>query len=207
MINLLLFSILFIYFFKNSNNQLINCLFETTFLINSENWTIIGNKKPNHVLHQTINIDNKMSNYITAKDDLINVDYKNKNDKDLWYFKSPLIRLPSGKKPFLLSFTMRSFLGDFKKLNYCHAIIKIRSKSNIFFYPYVKKYDGNIETFNIPLLNELWFLEDVNNHININNNNNNILLDSIFNDEFQIEILGDWTQGVEIIGLDNIKIL
>jgi hypothetical protein len=83
----------------------------------------------------------------------------------------------------------------------------------------VKKYDGNIETFNIPLLNELWFLEDVNNHININNINNNnnnnnnnninnnILLDSIFNDEFQIEILGDWTQGVEIIGLDNIKIL
>ena len=207
MINLFLFSILFIYFFKNSNNQLINCLFETTFLINSENWTIIGNKKTNNVLHQTINIDNKMSNYITAKDDLINVDYKNKNDKDLWYFKSPLIRLPFGKKPFLLSFTMRSFLGDFKKLNYCHALIKIRSKGNTFFYPYVKKYDGNIETFNIPLLNELWFLEDNNNNNNTNNNNNNILLDSIFNDEFQIEILGDWTQGVEIIGLDNIKIL
>ena len=204
MINLLLFSILFIYFFKNSNNQLINCLFETTFLINSENWTIIGNKKPNNVLHQTINIDNKMSNYITAKDDLVNVDFKNKNDKDLWYFKSPSIRLPSNKKPFLLSFTMRSFLGDFKKLNYCHALIKIRSKGNTFFYPYVKKYDGNIETFNIPLLNELWFLEDNNNN---NNNNNNILLDSVFHDEFQIEILGDWTQGVEIIGLDNIKIL
>ena len=191
----MLFSILFIYFFKNSNNQLINCLFETTFLINSENWTIIGNKKPNYVLHQTINIDNKMSNYITAKDDLINVDYKNKDDKDLWYFKSPLIRLPSGKKPFLLSFTMRSFLGDFKKLNYCHALIKIRGKHTTFSYPYVKKYDGNIETFNVPLINSLWVSKD------------NSLLDSVFQDEFQIEILGDWTQGVEIIGLDNIKIL
>jgi hypothetical protein len=196
MINLLLFSLLFIYFFKDSHNQLINSLFETTFLIDNENWIITGNKKQETVLHQVYNIDNKMSNYIIAKDNLVNVDWKNKDDKDLWYFKSPQIKLPSlSRKPFLLSFTMMSFAGDFTKLNYCQALIKIKGKHTTFSYPYVKKYDGNIETFNIPLINSLWVSKD-----------NKSLLDSVFKDEFHIEILGDWTRGVEIIGLDNIQI-
>ena len=73
--------------------------------------------------------------------------------------------------------------------------IKIIGKRGTFFYPYVKKYDGNIETFNVPLINSLWV-----------SNDNTSLLDSVFKDEFQIEILGDWTRGVEIIGLDNIQI-
>jgi hypothetical protein len=59
----------------------------------------------------------------------------------------------------------------------------------------VKKYDGNIETFHVPLINSLWVSK-----------NNTSLLESVFKDEFQIEILGDWTRGVEIIGLDNIQI-
>jgi hypothetical protein len=89
---------------------------------------------------------------------------------------------------------MMSFAGDFTKLNYCHALIKIRGKHTTFSYPYVKKYDGNIETFNVPLINSLWVSKD------------NSLLDSVFKDEFHIEILGDWTRGIEIIGLDNIQI-
>ena len=137
-----------------------------------------------------------MSNYIVAKDNLVNVDWKHKDDKDIWYFKSPPIKLPNySRKPFLLSFTMMSFAGDFTKLNYCNSLIKIRGKHNTFLYPYVKKYDGNIETFNVPLINSLWVSKD-----------NNSLLDSVFQDEFHIEILGDWTRGIEIIGLDNIQI-
>ena len=194
MMDLLLFSLLFIYFFKDSHNQLINSLFETTFLIDNENWIITGNKKQEPVKHQDYIYDNKMSNYIVAKDNLINVDWKNKDDKDLWYFRSPSIKLPSLRKPFLLSFTMMSFAGDFTKLNYCHALIKIKGKHTTFSYPYVKKYDGNIETFHIPLINSLWVSKD------------NSLLEKVFEDEFQIEILGDWTRGVEIIGLDNIQI-
>jgi hypothetical protein len=197
MINLLLFSLLFIYFFKDSNNKLIDSIFETNFLIDNENWFITGNKKLEPVKHQKYNYGNKMSNYIVATDNLVNVDWKNKDDKDLWYFKSPPIKLQfdSSKKPVLLLFTMMSFAGDFTKLNYCHALIKIIGKRGTFFYPYVKKYDGNIETFNVPLINSLWV-----------SNDNTSLLDSVFEDEFQIEILGDWTRGVEIIGLDNIQI-
>ena len=205
MINMALFCVLFLYFFKDTHTHkhLVNIMFESSFLIHGEDWIIIGNKKQDLALHQSITIDNKMSNYITAKDNLINVDWKNKDDKDLWYFKSPPIRLQSlekNRRPFLLSFTMRSFAGDFKQLNYCNSIIKIRGKKATFIYPYVKKYDGKMETFNIPLLNELWVLDG-------SDTTNNILLESIFNDEFRIEILGDWTRGIEIIGLDNIQIL
>ena len=182
MINSALFCVLFLYFFRDTHTHkhLVNIMFESSFLIHGEDWIIIGNKKQDLALHQSITIDNKMSNYITAKDNLINVDWKNKDDKDLWYFKSPPIRLPS--------------------LNYCNSIIKIRGKKATFIYPYVKKYDGKMETFNIPLLNELWVVDG-------SDTTNNILLESIFNDEFRIEILGDWTRGIEIIGLDNIQIL
>jgi hypothetical protein len=34
-----------------------------------------------------------------------------------------------------------------------------------------------------------------------------INFDTIFEGEFEIEILGDWTRGVEVIGLDNVKII
>jgi hypothetical protein len=204
MINTALFCVLIIYFFKDSHNHIINVLFKNSFLIDGEDWIIIGNKKTEFALHQAINIDSKMSNYIVGKDNLINVDWKNKDDKDLWYFKSPPIKLPNSKVS-LLTFTMRSFSGDFSKLNYCHALIKICGKTDTFIYPYVKKYDGKMMEFNIPLINKLWILEDKNNK-NKNNNNNN-LFDNVFKDEIQIEILGDWTHGVEIIGIDNIQIL
>jgi hypothetical protein len=143
-----------------------------------------------------------MSHYIIAKDDLINVDSKNKDDKNLWYFRSPPIKLTLGKpvkkKPMLLTFTMTSFMGDFRNLNRCSALIKIiDAKSDTIFYPYVKKYDGNIESFNVPLRNDLWYNEDVNKVVDF---------DTIFEGAFKIEILGDWTQGVEVIGLDNVII-
>ena len=162
----------------------------------------------NTILHQPYSLQqqdndnngNCMSHYIIAKDDLINVDSKNKDDKNLWYFRSPPIKLTLGKqekkKPMLLTFTLTSFMGDFRHLNRCSALIKIICKSgDTIFYPHIKKYDGNIETFNVPLINSLWVSKDNNN-----------LLDSVFQDEFHIEILGDWTRGIEIIGLDNIQI-
>jgi hypothetical protein len=143
-----------------------------------------------------------MSHYIIAKDDLVNVDSKNKDDKNLWYFRSPLIKLtlgkPYNKNPMLLTFTLTSFMGDFRNLNRCSALIKIiDAKGDTIFYPHMKNYHGNMVSFNIPLRNELWYNEDVNKDVNF---------DTIFDNNFKIEILGDWTRGVEVIGLDNVII-
>jgi hypothetical protein len=51
-------------------------------------------------------------------------------------------------------------------------------------------------SFNVPLRSELWY-NDAETKVNF---------DSIFDAEFEIEILGDWTRGVEVIGLDNVII-
>ena len=203
--NIFLF-ILALFIIKNYRS-LGKVFYENTFLLGSEGWIITGNKlEDNTILHQHYSLQQRdnncfksMTHYITAKDNLINVDAKNKDDKNLWYFKSPPIKLPFGKtngKPVLLTFTMTSFMGDFHNMNYCSALIKIKSNGATFFYPYLK-YDGNMVTFNIQLINELWY-NDAETKINF---------DTIFEGEFEIEILGDWTRGVEVIGLDNIKII
>lgn len=192
----------FLWFFIQNINCQPSIIFEHNFLLNSQNWIIVGNKHNSPVLHQPYSlIDNYnvMSNYITAKDDLINVDYKHKNDKNLWFFKSPPIKLiiQKNRKPFLLTFTMTSFIGDFNKLNHCSAFIKIYSKGVTFFYPPTNNYDGNMVSFNIPLINKLWHTED----------GKQAQIDTIFDEKFEIEIFGDWTTGVEVIGLDNVRII
>ena len=181
--------------------------YENTFLLGSEVWIITGNKLESDALHQAYtllqrdnNCNTQMSRYITGKDDLVNVDSKNKDDKNLWYFKSPPIKITLDKtsgKPVLLTFTLTSFMGDFRHLNRCSALIKIKLiNGNTFSYPYVVKYDGNMVSFNVPLRGELWY-NDAETKVNF---------DSIFDAEFEIEILGDWTRGVEVIGLDNVII-
>lgn len=200
--------LLALYFLKN-HHILGNVFFENTFILSNEGWILTGNKLDNTILHQPYSLQstnhggNSMSQYIIAKDDLVNVDSKNKDDKNLWYFRSPSIKLtldkPGSKKPMLLTFTLTSFMGDFRKLNRCSALIKIIDvNGGTIYYPYIKKYDGNMVSFNIPLRNDLWYNEDVKSAVNF---------DTIFDNAFRIEILGDWTQGVEVIGLDNVKII
>ncbi len=181
--------------------------YENSFLLGSEGWIITGNKLESDALHQSYtllqrdnNCNTQMSRYITGKDDLVNVDSKNKDDKNLWYFKSPPIKISHDKttgKPVLLTFTLTSFMGDFRNLNRCSALIKIKVvNGKTISYPYVTNYDGNMVSFNVPLRGDLWY-NDAETKVNF---------DTIFDAEFEIEILGDWTRGVEVIGLDNVII-
>jgi hypothetical protein len=204
-----IFLVIIALFFIKNHNILGKVFFENSFLLGSEGWILTGNKLDNTILHQpyilqdNINSGISMAHYIIAKDDLVNVDSKNKDDKNLWYFRSPQIKLtldkPCSKKPLLLTFTITSFMGDFRKLNSCSALIKIIDvNDDTIYYPYMTKYDGSMVSFNIPLINDLWYNEDINKEVNF---------DTIFENAFRIEILGDWTQGVEVIGLDNVRII
>jgi hypothetical protein len=196
-------------------------LYQHKFLLDNENWFIIGNKNYEPAVHQSYNIDKSLSHYIMFKDNLINVDSVNKNDRTLWYFKSPDILIneeykPGSnqniknkkilKTPKLLTFTMNSFVGDFNKLNENVALVKLKNKNNnkilVFKAP---QYDGNSREFNVPFISSLWERED-------NNKSNNLVvtqeeLNNMFIGTFSIEILGDWTQGMEVVGLDNVIIM
>lgn len=211
-----IFLLLIAFFIYTNLNTLGKVFYENNFILDNEGWIVTGNKIKDSILHQTYSLQSSlqsslqcdgicktiMSHYIIAKDDLVNVDSKNKDDKNLWYFKSPPIKITLGnKKPMLLTFTLISFMGDFRKLNRCSALIKIiHSKGETIYYPYMTKYDGNMMTFNIPLRNDLWHNENANEKAGVD-------FDTIFENAFEIEILGDWTQGVEVIGLDNVQII
>ena len=77
----------------------IEILYQNKFLLDNEQWSIIGNKNYEPAVHQSYNIDKDLSHYIMFKDNLINVDSVNKNDKTLWYFRSPDIFINEEYKP------------------------------------------------------------------------------------------------------------
>jgi len=192
-------------------------LYQHKFLLDNEQWSIIGNKNYEPAVHQSYNIDKSLSHYIMFKDNLINVDHKNKNDKTLWYFRSPDILIneeykpgttifvkKQAKIPKLLTFTMNSFQGNFNKLNENVALVKIKNKNTCLVFK-APQYDGNSREFNVPFVSVLWEREHT-----FNNNKKSLTqeeLNNMFIGTFSIEILGDWTQGMEVVGLDNVIIM
>jgi len=153
-----------------------------TFLLDNEGWTIVGNKRTMEAKHQNLCMGPKMSNYIFGTDDLVNVDSKNRDDKNLWYFRSPPIHLV--KRPVLMVFTITSFSGDFTKLNAGVPSVKITGADNLIFSFDKAVFDGKMTTINVPFV-----------YTN----------EKIFQKPFVVEILGDWTRGIETVAIDNVE--
>jgi len=160
----------------------------TTFLLDNEGWTIVGNKRIIEAKHQNYCLGPKMSNYILGTDDLVNVDFRNRDDKNLWYFRSPPITLV--KRPVLMVFTITSFSGDFTKLNAGLPLVKLLGSDNLtavfneLVFNGAQVFNGKMTTVNVPLV-----------HTDA----------KIFQKPFTIEILGDWTRGIETVAIDNVE--
>ena len=182
---ILIISILCLFVAANANR---NLLIEYKFTLDNEGWEIVGNKKQSFrdfCDHAQYNIKD-MSQYITGKDDLVNVDYKFKDDKNLWYFKSPAIEnvFLDPKKRYFISFTMTSFMGDFTKINknVKDAAIIIKTDKGDVAIKFPEDYDGKTQKVMMPI-------EEKNRRVE------------------SIMILGDWTRGIEMLGLDDVKII
>jgi hypothetical protein len=207
---MLLMKLLTIICFANASNV----LYESNFLMNNENWQITGNKKIEPAAHQSYNIDREISHYIMFKDNLINIDLEDKHapDMSLWYFASPEITInplqKSGtttsknfkpKYPNVLTFTLTSFVGDFLDLNEDTNLVKIKNGDRCFLFE-ASVYDGKTKTFNVPFNNQFWRKDFSDFPVTYEE------MREMFIGSFTIEILGDWTRGYEVIGLDNIII-
>ena len=195
-----------LYYFLLLQIGAINPSFHNMFHFNNEGWNITGYKNVSATF-MPYSLDGLMSNFITGKDDVINVDYKNKDDRNLWFFSKQLSLYLSNSS--ILSFTMSSFSGDFSKLNNPNSSVAtfIKLCNNVtndtIIFPIknlINEYDGKIKTFVIPFVSSLW-LNGVNN-MPVSFDDFKLILQNIT----QIDILGDWTRGNEIIGLDNVKI-
>ena len=159
----------------------------SSFLLGNEGWTIVGNKRTMEAKHQSFCMGPKMSNYILGTDDLVNVDSKNRDDKNLWYFRSPPINLV--KRPVLMVFTITSFSGDFTKLNAGAPSVKITGSDNLIVSFDKAIFDGKMTTVNVPFVEQVWSSNFAN----------------IFQKPFVVEILGDWTRGIETVAIDNVE--
>jgi hypothetical protein len=139
-----------------------------TFLLDNEGWTIAGNKRIIEAKHQSYSLGSKMSNYILGTDDLVNVDARNRDDKNLWYFRSPPIHLV--KRPVLMVFTITSFSGDFTKLNAGAPSVKITGADNLIFSFDKAVFDGKMTTINVPFVytneNETKIVKGINKNDN-----------------------------------------
>jgi hypothetical protein len=139
-----------------------------------------------------------LSHFIIGKEERVNVDARNRDDNDLWYFVSPPIVLDF--RPTLLIFTLMSFSGDFRRLNRVPALVRLRFHDGVVAqFPVYQSYDGILKNFNVPLIEELWNIDAPTSYA--------LLKDRLYKRPFYMEILGDWTQGWETIGLDNVEII
>jgi hypothetical protein len=130
------------------------------------------------------------------------VDARNRDDNDLWYFVSPPVVLDF--RPTLLMFTMMSFSGDFRRLNRVPALVRLRFHDGVVAnFPVYQSYDGTAKTFNVPFIEELWTIYAPTSYAG----SYALLKDRLYKRPFYMEILGDWTQGWETIGLDNVEII
>ena len=159
-----------------------------TFLLDNEGWTIVGNKRTMDAKHQGFWMGPKMSHYILGTDDLVNVDLKNRDDKNLWYFRSPPIHLVN--RPVLMVFTIISFSGDFTKLNVGVPLVKLIGEDNLLVVFDKAVFHG---TMNVPFVEQIWTSKD------------EFTFAKIFQKPFVVEILGDWTRGVETVAIDNVE--
>ena len=163
---------------------------KASFMLGNEGWTIVGNKYMTAAIHKPYSLG-PMSHYILGTDNLVNVDSVKKDDRNLWYFRSPPIKLTN--RPAIMVFTITSFSGDFVKLNEgAPPVIRIIDSEGRVAAFYKAVFDGKMQIITVPFFEELWTSNDVS-------------FKALFQNAFVIEILGDWTRGVETVAIDNIE--
>jgi len=88
-------------------------------------------------------------------------------------------------------FTMTSFAGDFAKLNQGVPVVKVMDSDGRSTSFFKAVFDGTMQTITVPFFEELW--------------SSDLSFKKLFQSSFTIEILGDWTRGVETVAIDNIE--
>jgi hypothetical protein len=133
-----------------------------------------------------------MSRFIIGNDTILHVEPKNKNDKSLWYFRSPFLKNSDLSNYKYIKFSLSCFSGIYTFLNKIDHYIRICSNrfNKCSKYNILDKFNFTEKwsIFQVYLNKELWSGKYTN----------------IIKSVDYIYILGDWTQWYETIGLDNV---
>lgn len=183
-----------------------NTVLRDLFHLNNNDWKIFGNKNVTDAIFRPYSLNGLMSNYIIGDDKVINVDHKNKDDRNLWYFGKQFPTNFSLANSRIFSFTMTSFAGNFNKLNSpISALIRVTNNitNELIIFPVnhlIQQYNGSIQEFVVPMVHTLWL--NGRNYTQMGFDHFKHVLQNVT----QIDILGDWTRGNETMGLDNVLI-
>ena len=195
--------LLIIYLF---NIQSVNTVFQDLFHMNNNGWKIVGNKNDTDAVFRPYSLNGMMSNYIIGDDKVINVDYKRKDDSNLWYFGKQFPANFSLANSSIFSFTMTSFVGNFNNPNNpLSALIRVTNNvtNELIIFPVnhlIEKYNGSFQEFIVPMVHNVWLNGRNYTQMRVE------YFKNVLKNVTQIEILGDWTRGNETMGLDNIMI-
>jgi hypothetical protein len=180
--------LLILIFLCNSANAALKqiTLYSEDFLLGPNGWNIQGNtNKTNNIVYETYSINSIINRYIVGKEGLINVNYKRKDDLNLWYFTTELstpINI-SNIPNLIISFNMYGFVGNFSDTNLiANPLVKLVGSNGFVIQTKPNAYPFNSH-FNIQL-NQIQKIDAIK----------------------QIYILGDWTRWYETVGLDNVQI-
>jgi hypothetical protein len=194
----------------------------STFLMESDGWTIDGNKVQGApVVYEPYN-SGKLSYYIYGEDDKINTAVSGAADTSLWYFQAPekftgnLGNSYGGN----LQFTLGSFSGDFSKQNgvgtslailecdECNGSLRkgIKLVFPISASATAKSFDGKTTEFSIPLLEGAGWLKDPQNALSKWTTPSQCDMIQVLSRLSSMRILGDWTTWYESVAMDDVKI-
>lgn len=191
---------------------------KSDFLIDNENWLIIGNKKEMDSIFSKTTIGT-ISYYIYGNDNLINTSNMIngiQKDKSLWYFQAPNKFLGNIAVAYggNIEFDIVSFSGDFSKKtsenNYA-VILECDSCNKKLGIPIsnvkgLSEFMGNYSHISISLLENTGWLEEDKSIGLLREVVNKCDIIFILSNISAIQILGDWTLWYETVAIDNVVI-
>lgn len=197
----------------------------SNFLLTNEGWNIVGNKALSTSTTFEPYSRGKISHYIIATDDKINVRKEGGEDFALWYFDAPSSFLGNKGVSYggHISFTLSGFSGDFKSLNDganliqldCAECIGPVGKGITLVYPLSKALkeapskftDGAMTvSFSIELLESSGWLKDPQNTLMKWMPPSQCDIIQVLSRLSSFRILGDLTRWYESVALDDVLI-
>lgn len=177
------------------------------FLLDDDGWMIILNN-PIHTPLQVPSYCNWNSYFIAGTDNYVHYNTNYHYDKSLWYFQAPTKYNTDLSLAYLgwIDFYQIFLSGDFSKLNRLDLFPVVRIRCEILSYSVeyylTAKFDNSTtKQFHIKLDENIWKIScskdlKMSRHVFI----------ECLTNVSSFEILGDWTVGIETVGLDSVQI-
>lgn len=182
------------------------------FLLSDDGWKIMYNHPIRTPVQDPTYCNwnhNDISMFITGTDNYVNLDKSHTHDNSLWYFRSPSKYNIDLSLAYLgwIDFSQVVLSGDFSKRNNLNLFPIIKIACNNLFdsigYYSTMIFNNNTNNihFHIKLDENLW-TTPYKNERKISKQN----FIRCLSDVNSFEILGDWTSGIETVGLDSVRI-